>query len=38
MILACSVLAGGLAGLPAAETPRHLPEQILQQGTRLSIR
>ena len=31
-------LASGLAGLPATEAPRHLPEQILQQDARLVIR
>ena len=31
-------LSGGLAGFPATETPRHLPEQIFQQDTRLVIR
>ncbi len=31
-------LTSGLAGLPATEAPRHLPEQILQQDARLVIR
>jgi hypothetical protein len=31
-------LSGGLAGLPATETPRDLPEQIFQQDTRRVIR
>ena len=31
-------LAGGLPGLPAREAPRHLPEQVLRQDTRLVIR
>ena len=31
-------LTCGLAGLPATETPRHLPEQVFQQDTRLVIR
>jgi len=31
-------LAGGLAGLPPRKAPRHLPEQVLQQDTRLVIR
>jgi hypothetical protein len=30
--------AGGLAGIPPREAPRHLPEQVLQQDTRLVIR
>jgi hypothetical protein len=31
-------LSGGLAGFPATETPRDLPEQIFQQDTRRVIR
>ncbi len=31
-------LTGGLAGLPPRKTPRHLPEQVLQQDARLVIR
>ncbi len=31
-------LSGGLAAFPAAETPRHLPEQVFQQDARLVIR
>src|SRR6266568_3382815 len=31
-------LAGGLAALPPRKTPRYLPEQVLQQDTRMVIR
>jgi hypothetical protein len=30
--------AAAWRGLPATETPRHLPEQVFQQDTRLVIR